>query len=1077
MSVAKADNFQLFLLGRFEIERGADHLPAAGWKRRKAAALLQRLALEQRLPKEIAIDFLWPEASLASGSNNLYRTIYALREVLNETFGPEADAAFFSFAGGVLYLNEAVWVDAVAFRELAGGPTPTAADRQQAHALYQGDLLPADPYSDWLIPPREALRRLHRENSLALATHFEAEGDYRQAIPLLTPFVAADPLDELVHRRLMRLYALSEQTAAAIRQYQLCVEALQEELGVEPEAETEALYEAIRTKQFAIPAAKEKTVVTPTAVPARHNLPAYPTPFIGRTKEVAEVRQLLQAEPPVRLVTLLGPGGIGKTRLGLAIASAMADTYAHGVSFVPLAPLKAAEHVTPAVAENVGLRFFGAEAPEEQLLDFLQNKRMLLVMDNFEHILGGAALVAQILQRAPGVQVLVTSRERLNLSGEAVYSVGGLPFPPGDATSAAGKAPAAGEYPAMQLLLQHARRAQPQLAVAADEMQHAVRICQLVEGMPLALVLAAGWLEMLSFAEIAGELSHNLDILETEMHDVPARQRSVRAAFDGSWQRLSPAEQDVFMKLSVFRGGFTREAAQQVAGATLPRLRALVHKSFVTVDEDRRYQIHELTRQYGEERLQASGGASAAQTVHSDHFLDFLYRREADLRGRRQLPSLREIEADFENVRAAWLWAVAHDNQQAINRALESLHLFCDMQARYREGIALLQTALDELSLADADRGNLLRARLLVRLRFMQVFAPDANILDMRADIADSLAIAEDEEDLAEVAFARFAQAGFELNLGDGAAFARSLLEQSVAAYERLGDRFYQSRVLIYIGLCSISQSDPHGFFKYTQQGLELSRSIGAITDMAVALANLTEVSILAGDVAAARQYGAEAIELAGQTGLDVVAAQVRILLAFERFLQGDLTQSGELVRVGLQQAEERQYALTIAYAAALRGILTGLQGDAAQSRRLGEESLSIPLNNTLGIVLAYWALAIAHCHDETPSAAWRALADAFAQADLIGAPAMKRWLLPIAACLLDREGQQARAVALIALATADPLQIASWWTQWPLLRDRQATLEQELGTESYQRAWEEGQALDLAATLASLASEFGSHE
>lgn len=296
MSDSETDFIQVFLLGRFEIVWGRTRLPAADWKRRKAATLMQRLALEQRLPKEKAIDLLWPDASRSSGSNNLYRTIYALRQVLNDAFGPEVDAEFFSFVNGVLFLNSAVWVDAVRFEQLAGSSSPSVSDRQQAHALYRGDLLPAAPYSEWLVHPRESLWRLHRENSLALAGHFECERAYDQAIPFLVPLLAHDPLDELIHRELMRLYALSGQYASALRQYHICARTLKEELDIEPEEETEALLHAIKSKQIAPPPSayppltaggeEDEVEMVP---PSRHNLPAFPDSFVGRTAATDDV--------------------------------------------------------------------------------------------------------------------------------------------------------------------------------------------------------------------------------------------------------------------------------------------------------------------------------------------------------------------------------------------------------------------------------------------------------------------------------------------------------------------------------------------------------------------------------------------------------------------------------------------------------------------------------------------------------------------------------------------------------------------------------------------------------------------
>ena len=354
------------------------------------------------------------------------------------------------------------------------------------------------------------------------------------------------------------------------------------------------------------------------------------TSFVGRTQEIGAITALL-ADGNTRLVTVVAPGGMGKTQLSLAVTAALQPAFPDGVHFVPLAPLSAPEHIPAAILQSLQLPM-GGNSPRAQLLGYLQEKQLLLVLDNFEHLLlpspdavaGGENLVVELLQAAPQVKLLVTCRERLNVQGEAVFVLGGLPVSDGEALISGGAA---------QLFLQHARLVRSTLAVQESDRAIINHICHLVEGMPLALILAASWVDMLSFAEIAEEVTRSLDFLETDMADVPLRQRSIRAIFDASWRRLTEEEQAVFCQLSVFRGGFTRPAAQAVAAATLRSLRTLVHKLFVTLDERGRYQIHELLRQYGGEKLAAAGGDASAQTAHANYFLELLHRREADLRG------------------------------------------------------------------------------------------------------------------------------------------------------------------------------------------------------------------------------------------------------------------------------------------------------------------------------------------------------------------------------------------------------------------------------------------------------------
>ena len=303
-------------------------------------------------------------------------------------------------------------------------------------------------------------------------------------------------------------------------------------------------------------------------------LPRPPTPLIGREPELATLNRLL-CDPQCRLLTLAGPGGIGKTRLALELASTQRAQFPDGVFFVPLVSLSLPEFIAPAIRSALGLSSSSPLDPKEQLLNHLRQKSLLLVLDNLEHLLEGVGLLAELLEQAPGVKLLVTSRERLNMQGEWLFDLQGLPVPPLDQVDRAE------EYSAVALFVQSARRAQVGFELSAEERPWVARICQLVEGMPLAIELAAAWVRLLSCREIAQEIERNLDFLSTSARDLPERHRSMRAVFDHSWQMLSAEEQRVLRALSVFRGGFLREAAEQVTGASLSLLSALVTRSLV----------------------------------------------------------------------------------------------------------------------------------------------------------------------------------------------------------------------------------------------------------------------------------------------------------------------------------------------------------------------------------------------------------------------------------------------------------------------------------------------------------------
>lgn len=356
-------------------------------------------------------------------------------------------------------------------------------------------------------------------------------------------------------------------------------------------------------------------------------LPAFPTPFVGRRAEREQIVQLLQ-DPACRLVTIVGTGGMGKTRLAVEAARSLAaDNPAFlpdGIFFIPLVALTEPGQLAIQIANTLGLRFAGSIDPLDQLASQLASKTLLLVLDNCEHISGGMAPLTGLLQQAPHIKLLATSRERLNLMGEWVFDLYGLPYP-----SAATARQHLSEYSAVAVFLQCARRAKADFRLTSANQAAVAHICQIVDGMPLALELAAAWVRILEVDEIAAEISRNLDFLSSSVQDLPPRHRSLRATFDHSWGLLTSQEQQVFAAMAVFNGGFDREAALAVAGADLHMLAALVDKSLLMHTNAGRYQLHDLLKQYARDKLALLGQAQACQRAH----LDFYLQRANELKG------------------------------------------------------------------------------------------------------------------------------------------------------------------------------------------------------------------------------------------------------------------------------------------------------------------------------------------------------------------------------------------------------------------------------------------------------------
>lgn len=421
----------------------------------------------------------------------------------------------------------------------------------------------------------------------------------------------------------------------------------------------------------------------------RHNLPLQTTPFVGREEEVLELSRLLR-EASCRLITLSGIGGIGKTRLSLAVAENLLQYFPDGIFFVPLTPLENADQIAPAIAALLGLHLDGMVTPAARLLTFLESKRLLLVMDNFEHLVEGATLVGDILAHAPAVKIIATSREALNLREEWNRPLRGMPVPQ-NPSEIGELAP----FSAVRLFIERARLVRANFNFEKEK-AGVIEICQLVEGAPLAIELAASWLRMMSAAEIAAEIRQNLDFLMTTRRNIPERHRSLRAVFEYSWKLLNAQEKAALPPLAIFRGGFTRQAALAIADASLPMLSALVDKSLLSTDAAGRYDLHDLVRQYAYEKLLESSDVGEIEARHAEYYLTFLQQQSTAIFSAAQNDTLNLIATELQNVRAAWAWAVERHDFETINRAYHTLYMYYRIR-RFTDGVAAFESAAQAL--------------------------------------------------------------------------------------------------------------------------------------------------------------------------------------------------------------------------------------------------------------------------------------------------------------------------------------------------------------------------------------------
>jgi predicted ATPase/DNA-binding SARP family transcriptional activator len=924
---------------------GSPHLTLDGQPRavvrRKLMALLAYLALSNRAHgrAELAA-LLWPDLEEQKGLAVLRSTLWEGCQLLGKDW-VEADRKEVRFLPGAT-----AWTDVTRFEQLVekarasgdprGAPSTVAALLTEATSLYRGAFLEGfsmpdtETFAEWRDLQAERLRT-RAVSALEQLVQLQAEqGQPAQVLACAQQLLSIEPINESAHRHLMRLYAQRGERTKALAQYESCARLLCEQLEVMPQAETRRLLEAIRADAIPLSDAGPAPVPAPPGMPVE--LPASTTAFIGRGPELALISQRLDV-PSCRLLTLVGPGGVGKTRLAVEAARAHALRHGMGVCLVSLAGVSAPGLLASAIADALALPASAGdapEAPEARLLEHLRSRALLLVLDNFEHLLEDAPLVARLLARAPALRVLVTSRERLDLRGEWELAVEGLPV---DGTEG------------VELFVQAATQADASFTLAPDGAAWVTRICQRLGGMPLGIELAAAWVRLMPLEEIAARIEEDLDFLAGP-RDAPERQRGMRATFAYSWKLLSADARGVLRRLSVFRGGFTQPAAREVAGASLELLADLLRKFLVRRTEAGRYVLHELIRQYAVEQLHAvPEEALRTHDAHAAWYAALLQGRLPSLQGPDPRPTLRALEPELDNLRAAWSHAVEQGRFAVLQRALDGFCLVHQLRGHGAEISAALRRAIDQVRRepgsgpTDARASRLLLGRLLGRLG--RVCLEGETQGEAAGMLAESQGLLSGLDVPEELRFTLDAAGRLALLQGDHAA-ARWCFRGSLVISRTLEDRRGVAHALSELAAVAISQGDAEAARRFLEKSLAAFRALADGRNVATGLGRLGDLLAQDGDLEGAHRAYQEGLRLLESLDEPHRTAELLGRLARVLWLRGDL--EGAQQRCEQQLGIGRRLEHPEFQARAFHGLgwVASLRKHDAEARRLFEESLAL---------------------------------------------------------------------------------------------------------------------------------------
>lgn len=680
---------------------------------------------------------------------------------------------------------------------------------------------------------------------------------------------------------------------------------------------------------------------------ATNNLPFQAKPFIGRAVELSKIAQILD-NPICRLLTLIGPGGIGKTRLALEVASRQADIFEDGVVFVPLASISTRDQIVSAIGDTLRISFSGQTDPLKYLLNHLQKHHLLLVLDNFEHLLNDVQIVNAILQHAPNVTILITSRSRLNLQAEWLFEVEGLSYPSRDIPVTLQTMAYLAEYSAVQLFVQRATQVQPHFSLSEVNLKSIVPMLQQLAGIPLAIELAAAAVRTHSIDMIQQQIRENLNVFSTTLRDIPERHRSMRAAFDHSWSLLDETERTLFSRLAIFHGSFTADAAKQVAGATLFDLGTMIDKSLLrqSIEEpdasESRFTMLEPIREYALEMLLERGEYEKLQHAHATYYLKLAedagahwYTQTADI-------AIRQLSTEYDNLYTVIVWSKVSNHPTIGLKIAVVLTPLWKLRCFLNEGSVWLADLLK----LEAD--NQETTNLAVRVHALKCAA---RLATDRFDFAEAAKLLKESLAIRHI----LGETGSETRLLINATLqARSvgeyqratmLIEDALAEHYAQGERGGIAECLYILALVLREQGHLDRALALSRQRLEIDSEIGDPANKAQALLALGDIARDRGDVTWTRKYSSESLALFRKFGTQWAIGFALNNLAYAAYMEGDITQAFNLANesVSLFRGIDRgtgmvETLVTLGYVLLAQGEMAAADEALSEALRLASE-------------------------------------------------------------------------------------------------------------------------------------------